>query len=130
MRNAGQSVFLSFNDFLFCIFREICIQDKPLLAVHPTPFVLLAVWPLLLIRWLYGLLSGLLPVFNHFDSRNYTADGLSGAFVVSEYILGTPMEWTSCLLGMFTYFTPRNDPRKAYLKSWDDVEKEPSDGEA
>jgi hypothetical protein len=38
--------------------------------------------------------------------------------------MGTTMEWTSCTVLMLSYVTSRGDPKKADLKSWDDVGKE------
>jgi hypothetical protein len=119
MRAAGQGVFLSINIFLlYCITRAIrqCQREKSG-RIHPTLLVLLATWPILFIRGLYGILSAVLPAFNYFSPSNYDDEGLTDAFVISEYILGTTMEWTSCALLMLTYVTSRNDPKKA------DVEK-------
>lgn len=118
LRTAGQSVFLVINTFLlYCIFNVILQsrRENPGKGTHPTFLILLAVWPLLFVRGLYGVLAGLLPTFNYFNPNNYGETGLKDSFVVSEYILGTTMEWTSCALLMCTYITSRNDPKKADL---------------
>ena len=60
-------------------------------------------------RGLYGILSGVLPAFNYFNPDNYGPTGLKDSFLVSEYIMGTTMEWTSCTMLMLTYFTSRDD---------------------
>jgi hypothetical protein len=78
--------------------------------------LLLATWPLLFVRGLYGVMSGVLPAFNYFNPNNYGDTGLLNSFVISEYIMGTTMEWTSCALLMATYLTSRNDPKKADLE--------------
>jgi hypothetical protein len=125
MRAAGQAIFLSVTVFLvYCIYDTIvqCKRDRSG-KVHPTLWVLLAVWPLLFIRGVYGILSGLLPAFNYFSPTNYDEHGLKSAFVISEYILGTSMEWSACALLMFTYVTSRGDPRKVDLGQMNQVLK-------
>ena len=117
MRTTGQGIFLGMNAFLlFCIVDAIrqCRRERAG-WVHPTLWILLAIWPVLFIRGLYGVLSAVLPAFNYFSPTNYDANGLTDAFVISEYILGTSMEWVSCALLMFTYYTSRNDPKKVDL---------------
>ena len=114
MRVAGQSVFLSINVFLlYCIYDAIkqCKRENSG-RVHHTLWVLLAIWPLLFVRGLYGVLSAVLPAFNYFSPSNYDSEGLTDAFVISEYILGTTMEWTSCALLISTYLASRNDPKE------------------
>jgi hypothetical protein len=125
MRVAGQSVFLSVNVFLlFCICDTIqqFKRENPGVRVHPTLYVLLATWPLLFVRGLYGILCSVLTAFSYFSPSNYDEHGLTVSFVVSEYILSTTMEWTSCTLLMLTYVTSRNDPKE--LKELDTVERE------
>lgn len=129
MRVAGQAIFLSLNVFLLlCVLHTIreCKREKTSGAVHPTLWLLLASWPFLFVRGIYGVLSAVLPAFNYFEPDNYTADGLSKAFVVSEYILGTTMEWVPCALLMLTYVTSRNDPKKVDLE---ELHNQPSDSE-
>ena len=82
-------------------------------GVHPMLWILLCVWPLLVARGVYGVLSPVVPAFNYFSVSNYDENGLKNAFVVSEYLLGTTTEWTSCALLMLTYVTSRNDPKRA-----------------
>jgi hypothetical protein len=127
MRLAGQSVFLAINTFLvYCIFDSIrqFRREHPGRPVHPTLYILLATWPLLIVRGLYGILSSVVPLFNYFSPSNYGPDGLTSSFVISEYILSTTMEWTSCALLMLTYVSSRNDPKKGHLREWDDIGKE------
>jgi hypothetical protein len=57
-------------------------------------------------------MSGVFPAFNYFNPNNYGETGLLDSFVISEYIMGTAMEWTSCALLMATYLTSRNDPKR------------------
>jgi len=131
MRAAGQSVFLAINIFLlYCIVDTIrqSRRDSPGRGTHPTLLILLAIWPLLFVRGLYGVMSGVLPAFNYFNPNNYGQTGLTTSFVVSEYIMGTTMEWTSCTLLMVTYITSRNDPKKADLEMYKG--KEARSGEA
>jgi hypothetical protein len=113
MRVVGQSIFLLVNVYLlYCIFRvikECKLENKG--VVHPTLRILLAIWPLLIIRGIYGVLAAVVPALNYFNFANYTAYGLKDAFVISEYILGTTMEWTSCALLILTWVTSRHDPR-------------------
>jgi hypothetical protein len=119
MRTTGQSVFLAINIFLlFCILGTIrqSRQENPSKRIHPTLLILLITWPLLIARGLYGLLAGVVASFNYFNPVNYGETGLVDSFVISEYILGTTMEWTTCALLMITYLTSRNDPKKADLE--------------
>ena len=131
MRTAGQSVFLVINIFLlYCIVDTIrqSRREKPEKGTHPTLLLLLATWPLLFVRGLYGVMSGVLPAFNYFNPHNYGHTGLNASFVTTEYIMGTTMEWTSCTLLMTTYLTSRNDPKKADLEMY--KPKEAESGEA
>ena len=119
MRVVGQSVFLSINVFLlYCITDTIrqARSENPGKRTHPTLLILLAIWPCLFVRGLYGVLSGVLPAFNYFNPNNYGDTGLKDSFLISEYIMGTTMEWVSCTLLMVTYLTSRHDPKKADLE--------------
>jgi hypothetical protein len=119
MRTAGQGVFLTINVFLvYCIIDTIrqSRREIPDKGTHPTLLLLLATWPLLFVRGLYGVMSAVLPAFNYFNPNNYGETGLLDSFVISEYIMGTTMEWTSCTLLMATYLTSRNDSKKEDLK--------------
>ncbi|KAF7982874.1 hypothetical protein HWV62_25108 [Athelia sp. TMB] len=118
LRVTGQLIFLLINTFLlYCLVRVIrqARRENPGRRVHPTLLLLLAAWPLLFVRGMYGVLAGLLPTFNYFDPTNYTDTGLTNSFVASEYVLGTTMEWTSCVLLLSTWYTSRKDPKKADL---------------
>lgn len=128
LRTVGQSIFLSINVFLsFCIVHAMQQYKREHQGkVHPTLYILLTAWPLLFVRGVYGILSGVLPAFNYFNPDNYGADGLKEAFVISEYILSTTMEWASCALLMLTYATSRNDPPKEPLKEWGNIELQAS----
>lgn len=136
LRLIGQSVFLAINVFLlFCIIstmqqykREqhqadketeeaqaaVKEGDKPRpkqwAGVHRSLWLLLAAWPLLIIRGVYGVLAGVLTAFSFFNPNNYTADGLKPSFVASEYVLSALMEWASCALLMLTFWTSFHDP--------------------
>jgi len=128
MRVAGQSVFFCITIFLlYCIIDSIrqCKRDHPNTCVHPTLYLLLAAWPCLFVRGLYGILSSVVTMFNYFAPSNYGPNGLTNGFVISEYLLSTTMEWTSCALLMMTYVSSRNDQKKGNLKEWEDVRKEP-----
>jgi hypothetical protein len=119
MRTVGQSIFLTINVFLLYCILDTTRQSrweysgKP---THPTLLVLVAIWPFLFIRELYGVMSGVFPAFNYFYPANYEEKGLRTLFVISEYIMGTTMEWASCTLLMVTYLMSRNDPKKADLE--------------
>ncbi|KIM37935.1 hypothetical protein M413DRAFT_448197 [Hebeloma cylindrosporum] len=116
LRTVGQSIFLSINVFLlYCILDTIrqSRSENPRKRTHPTLLILLAIWPCLFVRGMYGVLSGVLPAFNYYNPDNYEATGLKNSFIVSEYIMGTTMEWVSCTMLMVTYLTSRNDPKKA-----------------
>ncbi|KAF7974924.1 hypothetical protein HWV62_10959 [Athelia sp. TMB] len=115
LRVTGQLIFLIMNTFLlYCIVITIhqARCDNPGRRVHPTLLLLLFAWPFLCVRGVYGVLAGLLSTFNYFDPSNYTATGLTNSFVAAEYILGTAMEWTGCVLLLGTRYTSRNDPKK------------------
>jgi hypothetical protein len=125
MRITGQSVFLAVTAFLlFAIVKTVrqCKRDRSDGRVHPTLLILLVCWPFLFTRGLYGVLSPFLALFNYFAPSNYGADGLTSAFVATEYILSVSMEWTTCSLLMSTYYTSRNDPKEADVEK-KDVEK-------
>jgi peptidoglycan biosynthesis protein MviN/MurJ (putative lipid II flippase) len=119
MRLAGQAVFLIINIFLlYCIVEAILHSryNSSNKGTHPTLRLLLAIWPLLFIRGLYGVLSSVLPIFNYFNANNYGESSLTVSFVTSEYFLGTLMEWSSCTLLIGTYLTSRNDPKEVHLE--------------
>ena len=125
LRAAGQFVFLAINAFLlYCVvdsMRSDRRQSIVLKSVHPTLYILLATWPLLLVRGIYGFLSAIVPTFNYFDPANYTADGLKDSFVISEYVMSTTMEWTSCVLLLMTYFASKHDPQEWRRKTKDEM---------
>jgi hypothetical protein len=124
MRTVGQAIFLTINAFLlYCILRTIQECRREHNAVHPTLRILLATWPLLFVRGIYGVLAAVVPAFNYFNFDNYDATGLKDGFVISEYILGTTMEWTSCAFLMLTWVTSRNDPKKADFGKDSQIEK-------
>ena len=122
MRVAGQSIFLAINVFLLYCIIDAIVQFKRERggAVHRTLLFLLAVWPLLFVRGLYGILSSVVTTFNYFSPSNYGESGLTVGFVVSEYILSTLMEWLSCALLMLTYVTSLNDPKEGDIMERDD----------
>jgi hypothetical protein len=129
LRIAGQSIFLSITVFLlYCIYDAIrqSKREHPSRHVHPTLYLLLATWPLLFVRGLYGVLSSSVTAFNYFSPTNYGEHGLTTSFVVSEYILSTTMEWISCLLLMLTYVTSLNGSKKGNMEECCDVGKETS----
>ncbi|KIM37938.1 hypothetical protein M413DRAFT_448200, partial [Hebeloma cylindrosporum] len=137
MRTVGQSIFLAINTFLlYCILdtiRQSRSENPTKKRTRPTLLIFLAIWPCLFVRGLYGVLSGVLPAFNYFNPDNYDATGLKNSFIVSEYIMGTTMEWVSCTMLMVTYLTSRGDPKKADLEVEEgtrDNKKTALDGEA
>jgi len=111
-RTAGQAVLLIVNIFLlYCIVETIrqSHRENPRKRPHPILLLLLATCPLLLVRGVYGVMSGVLPAFNYFNPDNYGESGMTRLFVISEYIMGTATEWISCTLLMLAYFTLMND---------------------
>jgi hypothetical protein len=123
MRATGQAVFLSITSFLlYCLLDTIrkCKREDKGSHIHPTLYLLLAAWPLLFVRGIYGILSAVLPAFNYFNPSNYGPDGLTVQFVATEYVLSTAMEWSACSLLMLTYFTSLNDPPDVYAQEGDD----------
>jgi hypothetical protein len=118
LRISGQIMFLiSVFLLLYGMFRVIreC-QSERNGHIHPTLLILLATWPLLLIRCVYGILSATVPAFDYFDSGNYANGGLKTDFVVNENVLGTTMEWATSVLLMLTWFTSRRGPSMTELK--------------
>ena len=121
LRTTGQAELLAVNIFfVLCIVNTIqqSRRENPDKHIHPTLLLLLATCPLLFVRGVYGVMSGVLPGFNYFDPDNYGETGLTNSFVISEYIMGTTMEWCSCTLLMLTYFTSLNDSRTADLEMY------------
>jgi hypothetical protein len=112
-RTAGIALLLIINICLLYCLIETTRQSRhenPRKRTHPTLLLLLATCSLLLVRGVYGVMSGFLPAFNYFNSGNYRESGMTISFVISEYILGTATEWSSCTLLMLTYFTWDIDP--------------------
>ena len=118
LRTVGQAIFLSINAFLlYCILDSIRKYKRENGGrIHPTLWILLGCWPLLFVRGIYGVLAGVLPAFSYVNLDNYSDARLKAGFVVSEYILSTTMEWTSCALLMLTFFTSLHDPPLEPLK--------------
>jgi hypothetical protein len=116
LRTAGQAVSLTINIVvIYCILNAIrksrrASHDK---RTHPTLLVLSAACPLLLIRGVYGVMTGILPAFNYYNPHNYGNSGFVRSFVISEYIMGPATEWAACALLMLTYFTGLKDPGSA-----------------
>jgi len=112
LRTAGQAVVLTLN---ICVIYGIVNairktrRANPGKPTHPTLLVLSATCPLLFIRGVYGVMTGILPAFNYYNPHNYGMTGFKSSFVISEYIMGPTMEWCSCVLLMFTYFTCLKD---------------------
>jgi peptidoglycan biosynthesis protein MviN/MurJ (putative lipid II flippase) len=101
-------------------------RENPDKRTHPTLLLLLATCPLLFVRGLYGVMSGILPAFNYFNPHNYGETGFTSSFVISDSIMGTTMEWCCCTLLMLTYFTSLNDPRMADLEVYSEGDKDQS----
>lgn len=58
LRTAGQAIFLVINvAFMLCVVRAISQSRKETGRIHPTLYLLLLVWPFLLVRGVYGILS-------------------------------------------------------------------------
>jgi hypothetical protein len=126
LRVAGQAVILILNICLiYCIVDTILKsrRENPGKRTHPTLLLLFATCPLLFVRGVYGVMSGIFPPFNYFNPDNYGETGFKSSFVISEYIMGPTMEWGSCTLLMLAYFTSRNDPD---LEGYSADEKEQS----
>jgi len=112
-RVVGHALMLIVNIFLlYCVVETIrqSRRQNPGKRTRPILLLLLATCLLLLVRGVYGVMSGVLPAFNYFNPDNYGESGMSSSFVISEYIMGTATEWISCTLLMLTYFTSMNDP--------------------
>jgi hypothetical protein len=130
LRTAGQAGLLTVNIlFAYCIVNTTrqSRRENPGKRTHPTLLLLLATCPLLLVRGLYGVMSGVVPGFNYYDPNNYGETGLTKPLVVSEYIMGTSMEWVSCTLLMLTYFTSPNDSGTADSEVYSEGKKDRSD---
>ena len=129
LRTAGQAGLLMANMLFTCCIVNTIRQSRREnhgKRTHPALLLLLATCPLLLIRGLYGVMSGIVPGFNYYDLNNYGQTGLPSSFVVSEYIMGTSMEWVSCALLMLTYFTSLNDSGMADLEVYSEGKKDAS----
>ncbi|KAG6852598.1 hypothetical protein C0991_010705 [Blastosporella zonata] len=126
-RTVGQVVYLTCNVLLlFCILHSMrqYRRENPERKIHLTLYLLFVAWPLLFVRGTYGIISCVYNPFNYFYFGNYGIHGPKDEFVISEYLLATTMEWTSCCLLMLTYVASRNDPPKLPPKSWGTEEKE------
>lgn len=115
MRAAGQIIFLMINTFLaYCIVNTISQsrRENARKGTHPTLLILSVICPLLFIRGLYGVMSGILPTFN------FGEGGLAYSFITSEYFVGNVIEWSSCFLLMLTYFASQNQPKKVDVEMY------------
>ncbi|KAG6810623.1 hypothetical protein H0H92_011091 [Tricholoma furcatifolium] len=122
LRTVGQAIFLTMNCILLvCILLTMRQYHREQLGtkVHRSLFLLLAAWPFLFVRGIYGIMSSIYNPFNYFYWGNYGANGLKDSFVITEYVLSTAMEWSACALLMSTYITSRNDPPKPPLEKWE-----------
>jgi hypothetical protein len=120
MRAAGQVVFLMINIFLlYCIINTISQsrRESPRKGTHPTLLILLTIWPLLFIRGLHGVMSGILPTFNFGEGV------LAYSFITSEYFVGNVIEWTSCFLLILTYFASQNHTKKVDVEMYGAVQR-------
>jgi hypothetical protein len=110
-RVVGQALMLIVNIFLYSVVETIrqSHHENPCKRTHPILLLLLATCPLI-VRGVYGVMSGVLPSFNYFNPDNYGESGMTSSFVISEYVMGTATEWISCTLLMLTYFTSVKDP--------------------
>jgi hypothetical protein len=127
LRTAGQAVVLILNIcVIYCIVNAIRKSRRANRGkrTHPTLLIMLATCPLLFIRGVYGVMTGILPAFNYYNPHNYGNSGFTRSFVISEYIMGPTMEWASCALLMLTYFTSLKDPRSADLEVYPEDKKE------
>jgi hypothetical protein len=129
LRTAGQAGLLTVNILFACCTVNTIRQSRrenPGKRTHPALLLLLATCLLLLVRGLYGVMSGVVPRFNYYDPNNYGETGLTSSFVISEYIMGTLMEWVSCTLLMLTYFTSLDDSGTADLEAYSEGNKDVS----
>ncbi|KAG5350049.1 hypothetical protein C0989_000477 [Termitomyces sp. Mn162] len=121
MRTVGQAIFLAFTMlFILCVLYTMWQyhHEKSRGKMHLTLVILISAWPFLMVRGVYGILSGVYSPFNYFFPGNYAKDGLKTSFVISEYVLSTAMEWSTCSLLMLSYITSQDDPPKPPLPSW------------
>ncbi|KAF7430708.1 hypothetical protein PC9H_006419 [Pleurotus ostreatus] len=118
LRTVGQAIFLIINIALLSAILMTAYQarvesnrqeedEETSNYPHPTLIILLIVWPLLIVRGLYGLLSPFVDPFNYFVPDNYDSHGLTLKFITYEYVLGTTMEWLSCALLIGTWWTEK-----------------------
>jgi len=129
LRTAGQAILLIINiRLIYCIVDTIrkSRRKNPGKRTHPTLLLLFATCPLLFVRGLYGVMSGVLPAFNYFNPDNYGEMGFTSSFVISEYIMGPTMEWGSCTLLMLAYFTSLNNPKTVDLEVYSEGKKDQS----
>jgi hypothetical protein len=108
MRCVGQTVFLVLTvlqgGFAIYTYKVLKVRGAMIVAV-------LIVLPFLIVRGVYGILSAVLDDFNYYDFNNYTAAGLTPAFLVREYVMAVTMEFISACVLLGQYFISRNEKR-------------------
>ncbi len=118
LRTVGQAIFLIINIALLLGILMTAYQarvesnrqdedEETSKYPHPTLIIIFVVWPLLIVRGFYGLLSPFVDPFNYFVLDNYDSHGLTLKFITYEYVLGTTMEWLSCASLIGTWWTEK-----------------------
>ncbi|CAN6648275.1 hypothetical protein TRVA0_023S00364 [Trichomonascus vanleenenianus] len=111
LRGVGQAMFVLLN-LVSGLLAIYLIKYKKIRTYMM--YALLAAWPFLFIRGIFGLLSVFISDINYFDLHNYTANGISPRFIACEYVLATSMEYIAACLILSTYYI-----KNPYKKSLD-----------
>jgi hypothetical protein len=106
---------------VFRVPSDYGLQDGhvPRRGIHPTLWILIAAWPLLLVRGIFGLLQSQVRLINYADVGAYQGDGKGGIgfkkeFLVLEGVCAILMEWGACSLLCGSMFTREKEVRREH----------------
>ncbi|CEP60795.1 uncharacterized protein LALA0_S01e19130g [Lachancea lanzarotensis] len=101
LRDVGTALFIAW----VVVFAVFCARTYPLVQnrnqMHFLHILSFTVLPLL-IRGIYGILASEINQWNYGLPQSYDDQGLKPGPLTAEYVLGTSMEWTTCLLLLCT----------------------------
>ncbi|GAA6022912.1 hypothetical protein JCM10207_006862 [Rhodosporidiobolus poonsookiae] len=123
LRVAGTAIFLAIGQ----AFLLVCIQAYRRKG-NRTLLLIMATWPFLTIRGVYGIITVLMPEYSYASTEAYAADGFTSKFLAAEHCMGTLMEWSACGLLLLTHFSKLYGEDEM-AEDWSGEDKTVVDGE-